>query len=186
MNSGISAEALQSLGFLAETGYFFPIPPFPPNDDPLQWRKMGESLLAFLTDGKMHPAVSAWATMATAFAANDPATFNRTLDDYSRWLQRDLPRRVWKAKVESVFNQLQPFYSAMVIYVLIFVLACASWLVWPQTLGRYAFALLVVTFLVHSARVDHADVSGRPAAGDESLFLRCFHRLGRGPARHCP
>ena len=134
MNSGISAEALQSLGFLAETGYFFPIPPFPPNDDPLQWRKMGESLLVFLTDGKLHPAVSSWAAMATAFAANDPATFNKTLDDYSAQLQRDLPRRVWKAKVESVFNQLQPFYSAMVIYVLIFVLAAGSWLVWPQTL----------------------------------------------------
>ena len=58
MNSGISAEALQSLGFLAETGYFFPIPPFPPNDNPLQWRKMGEGLLSFLTDGKLHPAVN--------------------------------------------------------------------------------------------------------------------------------
>ena len=68
METGISTEALQSFGFLAETGYFFPIPPFPPNDDPLQWRKMGESLLAFLTNGKLHPAVNAWATMATAFS----------------------------------------------------------------------------------------------------------------------
>ncbi len=57
MNSGISAEALQSLGFLAETGYFFPIPPVPPNNDPLQWRKMGESLLQFITAGNMHPAI---------------------------------------------------------------------------------------------------------------------------------
>ena len=49
---------MQSLGFLAETGYFFPIPPVPPNDDPLQWRKMGESLLQFITAGNMHPAVT--------------------------------------------------------------------------------------------------------------------------------
>ena len=55
MNSGISAEALQSLGFLAETGYFFPIPPVPPNDDPLQWRKMGESLLQFHHRGQHAP-----------------------------------------------------------------------------------------------------------------------------------
>ena len=68
MQTGITAEALQSLAFLAETGYFFPIPPFPPNDDPLRWRKMGESLIMFLSDGKMHPAVKAWATMATAYA----------------------------------------------------------------------------------------------------------------------
>src|SRR5262249_13759715 len=130
MRTGITTEALQNLGFLAETGYFYPIPPFAPNDDPLQWRKMGESLLDFLTKGTLHPSVKAWATMATAYASDDPAGFNRALDDYAGQLQRDLPRRVWKARVESAFNQLQPFYSAMVLYVLIFVLAAGSWLIW--------------------------------------------------------
>lgn len=163
MKTGITTEALQNLGFLAETGYFYPIPPFAPNDDPLQWRKMGESLLTFLTNGTLHPAVNAWATMATAYAADDSAGFNRALADYAGQLQRDLPRRVWKARVESVFNQLQPFYSAMVIYVLIFVLAAASWLIWPQTLGRYAFVLLIVTFIVHSAGlITRMYLEGRP------------------------
>ena len=163
IDSGISADALQSLGFLAETGYFYPIPPVPPNDEPLQWRKMGESLLAFLTDGKMHPAVSPYATMASAFAANDPETFNHALDDYSKWLQQNLPGRVRKANVESVFNQLQPFYSAMVLYVLIFILACASWLVRPEALGRYAFVLLVVTFVLHTAGlITRMYLEGRP------------------------
>ena len=197
MNTGISAEALQSLGFLAETGYFLPIPPFPPNDDPLQWRKMGESLLAFLTEGKLHLAVNSWATMATAFAANDPATFNKTLDNYAAQLQRDLPRRVWKAKVESVFNQLQPFYSAMVIYVLIFILAAGSWLVWPETLGRYAFALLVVTFIVHAGGlITRMYLEGRPPVTNLyssavfigwgavllGIFLERFFRNGIGSA----
>ena len=197
MNTGITAEALQNLGFLAETGYFFPIPPFPPNDDPLQWRKMGESLISFLTDGKLHPAVNAWAAMATAFRANDPAAFNKTLDKYSAELQHDLPRRVWKAKVESVFNQLQPFYSAMVIYVLIFILAAASWLVWPQTLGRYAFALLIVTFFIHSAGlITRMYLEGRPPVTNLyssavfigwgavllGIFLERFFRNGIGSA----
>jgi ABC-type transport system involved in cytochrome c biogenesis permease subunit len=197
MNTGITADALQSLGFLAETGYFFPIPPFPPNDDPLRWRKMGESLISFLTDGKLHPAVNSWAAMATAFRANDPAAFNKTLDKYSAELQHDLPRRVWKAKVESVFNQLQPFYNAMVIYVLIFILAAASWLVWPQTLGRYAFALLVVTFFIHSAGlIARMYLEGRPPVTNLyssavfigwgavllGIFLERFFRNGIGSA----
>ncbi len=197
MNTGITAEALQNLGFLAETGYFFPIPPLPPNDDPLRWRKMGESLISFLTDGKLHPAVNAWAAMATAFRANDPATFNKTLDKYSAELQHDLPRRVWKAKVESVFNQLQPFYSAMVIYVLIFILAAASWLVWPQTLGRYAFALLILTFFIHSAGlITRMYLEGRPPVTNLyssavfigwgavllGIFLERFFRNGIGSA----
>jgi len=163
MNSGISAEGLQSIGFLAETGYFYPIPPVPPNDDPLQWRKMGESMLNFLTAGNLHPAVSAYATMASAFAANDPATFNETLDNYSNWLKEHFAPRVRKTNIESVFNQLQPFYSAMVIYVLIFILACASWLVRPETLGRYAFVLLIVTFVVHSTGlITRMYLEGRP------------------------
>ena len=197
MQTGITAEALQSLGFLAETGYFFPIPPFAPNDDPLQWRRMGESLLVFLTDGKLHPAVKSWATMATAFAANDPATFNQTVNEYSAQLRHDLPHRVWKAKVEAVFNQLQPFYSAMVIYVLIFILAAGSWLVWPQTLGRYAFALLVATFIVHSAGlITRMYLEGRPPVTNLyssavfigwgavllGIFLERFFRNGIGSA----
>ena len=197
MQTGITAEALQSLGFLAETGYFFPIPPFAPNDDPLQWRRMGESLLVFLTDGKLHPAVKSWATMATAFAANDPATFNQTVNEYSAQLRHDLPHRVWKANVEAVFNQLQPFYSAMVIYVLIFILAAGSWLVWPQTLGRYAFALLVATFIVHSAGlITRMYLEGRPPVTNLyssavfigwgavllGIFLERFFRNGIGSA----
>ena len=197
MDTGITAEALQNLGFLAETGYFFAIPPFPPNDDPLQWRKMGESLLNFLTDGKLHPAVNSWAGMATTYAANDPAGFNRVLDDYSVEMQRDLPRRAFKARIESIFNQLQPFYSAMVIYVLIFILACASWLVWPETLGRYAFALLVVTFIIHSAGlITRMYLEGRPPVTNLyssavfigwgavllGIFLERFFRNGIGSA----
>jgi ABC-type transport system involved in cytochrome c biogenesis permease subunit len=197
MDTGITAEASQSLGFLAETGYFFPIPPFPPNEDPLQWRKMGESLLAFLSDGKLHPAVNAWATMATAFSANDPAIFNQTLVHYAAQLQRDLPRRVWKAKVESVFNQMQPFYRAMVIYVLIFILAAGSWLVWPERLGRYAFALLLVTFVVHSGGlITRMYLEGRPPVTNLyssavfigwgavllGIFLERFFRNGIGSA----
>jgi ABC-type transport system involved in cytochrome c biogenesis permease subunit len=197
MQTGITAEALQSIAFLAETGYFFPIPPFPPNDDPLQWRRMGESLILFLSDGKMHPAVKAWATMTTAYAANDPATFNQTLDKYAAELKQDIPRRVWKAKVESVFNQLQPFYSAMVIYVLIFILAAGSWLAWPQTLGRYAFVLLLVTFAVHSfGLITRMYLEGRPPVTNLyssavfigwgavllGIFLERFFRNGIGSA----
>ncbi len=197
MNSGITAEALQSLAFLAETGYFYAIPPFAPNDDPLRWRKMGESLLVFLTDGKLHPAVKAWASLATAFQQNDAATFNSALDQYSRELQRDLPRRVWKAKVESIFNQVQPFYSAMVLYVLIFILAAASWLVWPQTLGKYAFVLLVVTFAIHSTGlITRMYLEGRPPVTNLyssavfigwgavllGIFLERFFRNGIGSA----
>ncbi len=197
MQSGISAEALQSLSALSQTGYFFPIPPFPPVDDPLQWKKMGDGILQFVTDGKMHPAVLAYAAMASAFEANDAAGFNTAVGTYAGWVQEHFPARVRKSNLESAFNQSQLFYSAMVIYVLIFLLACASWLIWPEKLGRYAFALLLVTFLVHSAGlIIRMYLEGRPPVTNLyssavfigwgsvllGIFLERFFRNGIGSA----
>jgi ABC-type transport system involved in cytochrome c biogenesis permease subunit len=163
MESGISSDALQRYAFLAETGYFFPIPPAPPESDPHQWRKMGESILSFVTAGNLHPAVEAYAGMATAFAAGDAGAFNATVANYGGWLRAHFAARVRKADVESIFNSLQPFYSAMVIYVLVFILACASWLVWPQILERHALSLLIVAFIVHSAGLGiRMYLEGRP------------------------
>jgi len=197
MDSGISSDALQRYAFLAETSYFFPIPPVPPESDPHQWRKMGESILSFVTAGNLHPAVQAYAAMATAFAADDAGAFNATVANYGGWLREHFAARVRKADVESVFNSLQPFYSAMVIYVLVFILACASWLVWPQILGRHALSLLIVAFIVHSAGLGiRMYLEGRPPVtnlyssavfiGWGSVFLGIvlerFYRNGIGSA----
>jgi len=38
----------------------------------------------------------------------------------------------------------------MTLYVLVFILACVSWLVRPGTLGRYAFYLLIFGFAIHT------------------------------------
>ncbi len=92
---------------------------------------------------------------------------------------------------------MQPFYNAMVVYVLIFILACGSWLVWPKTLGRYAFVLLVLTFVVHSAGlITRMYLEGRPPVTNLyssavfigwgavllGIFLERFFRNGIGSA----
>jgi ABC-type transport system involved in cytochrome c biogenesis permease subunit len=197
MQSGISADALQRYAFLAENGYFFAIPPVPPETDPQQWRKLGQSLLDFVTAGHLHPAVSAYAAMGSAYAAENPAAFNTALADYGGWLRQHFPDRVRKANVEDVFNTLQPFYSTMIIYVLIFIIACASWLVWPERLGRYAYALLVFAFIVHTCGLmTRMYLEGRPpvtnlyssavfigwAAVLLGIVLERFYRNGIGSA----
>ena len=93
MDSGISSDALQRYAFLAETGYFFPIPPVPPESDPHQWRKMGKGILNFVTAGNLHPAVQAYAGMVTAFAAGDAAAFNATVANYGGWLREHFAAR---------------------------------------------------------------------------------------------
>ena len=100
--------------------------------------------------GDLHPAVKAYAVMANAYAASDPATFNVALTNYRGWLAAHFAPRMQKANLEVFFNTLQPFYKSTVLYVLVFILACASWLVWPERLGRHALHLLFLAFAVHS------------------------------------
>ncbi len=51
----------------------------------------------------------------------------------------------------------------MVLYVLIFILAVLSWLFWPRALGRSAFWLLIITFILHTAGLySRMWLQGRP------------------------
>jgi ABC-type transport system involved in cytochrome c biogenesis permease subunit len=163
INSGISSDALQRYAFLDQTGYFFPIPPEAPEAGMDSWSKMGTSLLSFVTTGKMPLAVKSYAAMASAYAAGDTVSFNAAVSDYGTWLSAHFPGTVREANLESLFNSLEPFYHSMVIYVIVFILACFSWLAWPQTLGRYAFALLLLAFVLHSAGlICRMVLEGRP------------------------
>ena len=163
IKSGISGEALQRYASLEQTAYFFPIPPAAGQDRMGDWSKMGASLLGFVTTGQMPVAVRDYAAMATAYAASDSRSFNTAVDSYRDWLGAHFPARRRAANLECIFNRLQPFYHSMVIYVVVFVLACFSWLAWPRTLGRYAFALLLLAFAVHSSGlIFRMILEGRP------------------------
>ncbi len=61
------------------------------------------------------------------------------------------PKALAKARAEVFFNQMQPFYNAMVIYVLAGLLAVFSWFNLSETLRRSA-VWLVVAGVCHSHR----------------------------------
>ena len=149
-NSSSFGESLEHSGLLTQRAHFFSIPPRPPDADPQRWRSVSQSLLDFAMAGDLHPAVKAYAVMANAYAVNDPASFNVALTNYRGWLAAHFAPRVQKANLEVFFNTLQPFYKSTVLYVCVFILACASWLVWPGWLGRYALGLLLLAFAIHS------------------------------------
>ena len=84
-----------------------------------------------------------------------------------------------KANFEVFFNQFSPFYYASVLYVFAFVLGIASWVGWTQPLRRASIWLLWFTFALHTFALVARSLHFRPPAGDESLFVGNFHRLGR-------
>src|SRR5262249_17079022 len=67
------------------------------------------------------------------------------------------------ANFEASFNAFEPFYQCALLHVLALLMTVASWLVWPETLRRAAFWLIVLTVIVNTlALVARMGISGRP------------------------
>ncbi len=111
----------------------------------------------------MHRSIARFAAISTAYRANDTAGFNAAVADYRATLDRPFAAELSKVAWETTFYRTEPFYSAQLMYVLAFVLACAYWVgLWP-TILRTAWWLVVVAFLVHNAGlVSRMLIGGRP------------------------
>lgn len=166
-----SKEAAQALldpmtryDMIAQAAYPLIIPPPGPDHSRDAWSNLGNSLLQSPREGKLHPAAMFYAQMASGYRQDKPDMFNKAVADFRQWLVEKafVPETV-KGRREFAFNQLQPFYKAMAIYVLAFVLACASWFNWSHVLNRTAFWLLVLAAIIHTGGlVFRMVLEGRP------------------------
>jgi ABC-type transport system involved in cytochrome c biogenesis permease subunit len=101
--------------------------------------------------------------MADAFKSGNVAGFNSALADYRATLVPNFSREIKKARAEVFFNQMEPFYNAMVIYVLAGLLAIFSWFNLSETLRRSAVWLIALAFFIHTTGLIYRMVlEGRP------------------------
>jgi ABC-type transport system involved in cytochrome c biogenesis permease subunit len=114
------------------------------------WRSIGDSLLQSIGAGRIDPVVGDYAMIGDAYRADDPSVFNQHVDLMASWFASEQPRATKRASFEFLFNRLQPFSQSMTLYVLAFLLACASWLGWSAPLRRSAFYLLVLALAIHT------------------------------------
>jgi ABC-type transport system involved in cytochrome c biogenesis permease subunit len=128
------------------------------------WANIGNSLLESLHSEEISPAATSYAAMATAAKANQPAEFNQAVLGYRAWLNvNDLYPALKKGGQEFFFNQIEPFYKAMVIYVAALLLGCLFWINLSEWVRRSGFALLVLAFVVHTiGLVFRMYLEGRP------------------------
>jgi ABC-type transport system involved in cytochrome c biogenesis permease subunit len=155
-------DAAQRRQNLADVARFRPLPPLP-GQDPDAWQSTGEALNAAAVTGQPHPALVALAWTGAAYAAGDPAAFNRGADQLRGLTGTIRPRALRHAASEILFNRVQPFYLGMVIYVLALLVAFVSWLWRPDLLQPAAFSLLAAGAAVHTAGlVSRILLQGRP------------------------
>ncbi|MBV9392229.1 MAG: cytochrome c biogenesis protein CcsA, partial [Verrucomicrobia bacterium] len=141
--------------------YAFAIPN--PKEGSKAWQPVSEALLSTIVTGRVADPVRLYSQMISAYRAGDISAFNGALQRYERYLSTNLPEQLSRPNLECIFNQVQPFVQAMVLYLAVFLLAVISWLVWPRTLGRSALIVLCFAFVLHTAGlVTRMYLQGRP------------------------
>ncbi len=120
----------------------------PPEKTPGDWRNVATVLMQAAKGNPVPPIVGKYATMAGDFQSQDVAGFNSALVSLRESF--NVPRIMGKIRAEVFFNQMQPFYCAMTIYILAGLLAIFSWFNLSESLRRSAVWLVALAFLIHT------------------------------------
>src|ERR1051325_10581712 len=128
------------------------------------WRNIGGSLKEAMHDGRVHPAALAYAKMATAYAKNQPDTFNATIAEYrDGFLKGKFDKQLKKGREESFFNHYEFFIKALTIYLVALLFGCAFWIRWTPWLRSAGLQLALVAFVIHvTGLIFRMHLEGRP------------------------
>jgi ABC-type transport system involved in cytochrome c biogenesis permease subunit len=98
-----------------------------------------------------------------AYADGKADAFNKAVNGYTGLVQKSQPGSVALVDTEAGFNEFAPFYQCLVLYVVVFLLACVSWVWRESAISWSAFGLGVLVLLVHTwALGERMYIQGRP------------------------
>ncbi len=153
----------QSFMFMEQAAYLWPIPPDDAKADANAWKTTGAALLETFQTGNIHPVALTYAYLGQAWHDRQADQFNKLLDLYRGLLIKRLPVQVDKCVAEARFNAIEPFYTSMELYFVAFLLAVFSWLRWPEALGRAAFWVVALAWVLATAGIlTRMWLEGRP------------------------
>lgn len=139
------------------------VPPPQSETDLTQWKTAGAALLDTFRTGQVNASALAYAGFAHAWRNNQPDQFNKLLELFRAELVKRFGPALEKNSAETRFNAAQPFYTSTWLYGLAFFAAIFSWLFWPRELGRAAFWITTVAWIVSTAGIaTRMWLEGRP------------------------
>ncbi|HXM04039.1 MAG TPA: cytochrome c biogenesis protein CcsA [Chthoniobacterales bacterium] len=148
---------------LAQAKYAYAIPNLSGKTENDRWSPVSEALLSAIGTGQIPYPVTVYGRMVSAYRNGDAPGFNQALNEYQQYLAKNFSPELNRPTLEYFFNSAQPFYQSLVLYLVVFLLALVSWLVWPKTLGQAAFLLLGFAFVIHTVGlVLRMYIQGRP------------------------
>lgn len=128
-----------------------------------EWMELGPAMRDSIHSGAAHPSVRAFGVLLGAYQKGDASAFNEQVRAYLALLQQQKPHEVSMAFKETLFQRAEPFYRTSILYVIVFLGMCGSWLMWAKPLNSAASGVLVAAFLVHTlGLVARMWLEGRP------------------------
>ena len=177
------------------------VPPVNPQKSRTDWVNAGTAILESVRGNDLHPAMTWFAQMATAYRQDEPADFNRAVAEYKQWLSGKFQPELAKARREFFYNDAKAFLHATIMYIFAFVLAAGSLLTFgvmpglSESLRRSAFTIVIIAGLLHTAALIFRMVlEGRPPVTNLyssaifigwgavllGIFLERIYRVGVG------
>src|ERR1017187_9636002 len=141
------------------------IPPTDANVPRDDWQNIGTNLMATARTGEISQPAQSYAAMVPGSRSGSPADFNQAVAAYRVWLAGGFAPQAGKASQEFFFNSFEPFYKALVIYVLALLLALCSWFISgiSELLRRSAFYLIGLAWVIHTfGLIFRMYLEGRP------------------------
>jgi ABC-type transport system involved in cytochrome c biogenesis permease subunit len=129
------------------------IPPAMASAGPAGWVSVGHALAGVRAPAAVDRHILTYAALGNAWRGSQFPAFDAGVRDYREELSSRFPEAVRRANAEAFFNQAEPFITSLFLYVLAFLLAAISWLVWPELLGRAAFRVMGIAFLLATAGI---------------------------------
>ena len=143
--------------------FMFPMPPLGEDTSDHLWQKTGKALLESFQTGMVNPYAMAYAGLGRAWREQSPVTFNTIVELYSTQLNTKFTEQMSKANAERRFNDASPFYTSLLIYIFVFLIAITSWLVWPEALQKSAYWLLILAWVATTVGIlTRMWLEGRP------------------------
>ncbi len=146
----------------------------PKNAESTQWTTLIEAAQRAVATEKSggepddDPVVREVITLLRSYTEGDANAFNESLKKYGALVSSSIPPEdLRRASFETVFNDLQPFYSGMYFYAFAFLLTCLGWVMSSRPLGvflnRTAFSLVTFSLIIHTiALISRMYIQGRP------------------------
>jgi hypothetical protein len=114
----------------------------PPSPESKDWKSLAAALVEAQDTSRIDPNAESLLIMLAAYSNGDVKKFNSELEAYQKRVTALIPDDAGKAETEAFFNNFEPFYWCIYLYILVFMLACLAWIGWTAPLNRAAFWLM--------------------------------------------